>query len=1132
MTANFVHLHTHTEYSLLDGASRIKKLINTAKEMNMPAIAITDHGVMYGAIDFYKAAKAAGIKPIIGCEVYITSTSRHNRGPGEKEESYHLILLAENNIGYQNLIKLVSIGHLEGFYYRPRIDREVLRQYSEGLIATSACIAGEIPARILMGDMDKAREITKAYVDIFGRDNFFIELQNHGMSEEAEANAGLKIIAREFGLGLIATNDIHYVRREDSEAQDILLCVQTGRRVNELDRMKFPSDEFYLKDTQEMAALFADTPEALANTVKIAARCNVEIKLGELLLPEFPVPTGYTPATYLRSLCQAGLSARYPEPDETVRERLDYELEIIHAMGYDCYFLIVWDFIKFAKEQGIFVGPGRGSAAGSIVAYLLGITNLDPLYHKLLFERFLNPERVSMPDIDIDFCYERRQEVLEYIVHKYGSDHVAQIITFGTMAARGAIKDVGRVMDMPYGEVDAVSKMIPTELGITIDKALQMNKDLERLYHDNMQVRKLIDISRALEGTPRHASTHAAGVVIAPRCVDEFVPLQYSAEQFVTTQYDKDRVEELGLLKMDLLGLRTLTIIGEAIKMVEENQGIKVDLDCIPWTDKGVKAMFLAGDTAGIFQMESAGMTQLAKGVEPEGFEDLIPLVALYRPGPLESGMANDFVNAKHGRQQIKSLHPTVDGILKDTFGVILYQEQVMQIASAMAGFSLGQADILRRAMGKKKPEEMHKLKTEFIKGAAAKNVPEHKAVEMFELIEHFAGYGFNKSHSAAYGLLAYQTAYLKAHYPAEFMAAMLTGVMGQNEKVGYYIEVCRSMGVEILPPSINSSKSKFSVRGNSILFGLAGVKSVGDAAVESILKARADGPFTSLTDLCERTEVRVVNKKSLENLIKCGALDEFGIKRAQLLSVLDQAVDIAGKNRKDALSGQLNLFDEILPATLELTYPAIDELPREEILSLEKELIGFYVTGHPLDQHRQRLAALTPIKNFADNSIADGAKVEVGGLISSCKKMFTKRGDPMAVIYLEDYTGHLECLVFPKFYEALNRLIIQGNMLAVRGRASIQEDEYKLMVEGLAPLDAVDTGLVLKIDARHEQPVIMNSLKQLLTDSVGRDTVYLHFTDSGRKIKCAEQYRVNSADSLLCEQLTELLGYNTVKKL
>lgn len=1127
---SFVHLHTHTEYSLLDGASRIKKLIAAAKDLQMPAIAITDHGVMYGVIDFYKEAKKQGIKPIIGCEVYITPTSRHNKTVVDKEHAYHLILLAENDIGYKNLIKLVSIGHLEGFYYRPRIDYEVLRAHSEGIIALSACIAGEVPAALLSGDYEKAKRIAQQYLDIFGREHFFIEIQNHSMPEEIEANILLKRLANELDLGLVATNDIHYVRREDSEAQDILLCVQTGRRVNEVDRMKFPNDEFYLKSYAEMAELFPDVQQALTNTVKIAERCNVDIQLGKLLLPEFAVPDGLSAGQYLRNLCEQALPVRYAEITPAVRERLDFELQVIHDMGYESYFLIVWDFIDFARREGILVGPGRGSAAGSIVSYLLRITNLDPLKHQLLFERFLNPERVSMPDIDIDFCYERRQEVFDYIVRKYGVSHVAQIITFGTMAARGAIKDVGRVMDMPYGEVDLVSKLIPTELGITIDKALSMNKDLKALYHDDNRIRKLIDISRALEGTPRHSSTHAAGVVIAPQNINEFVPLQHSSENFVTTQYDKDRVEELGLLKMDLLGLRTLTVIGDAVRMIKENRGIDLDIETIPEEDTKVGELFLTSDTAGIFQMESGGMTQLARGVEPKGFADLIPLVALYRPGPLESGMANDFVNVKHGRQPIKSVHESVDGILHDTFGVILYQEQVMQIASAMAGFTLGQADILRRAMGKKKPEEMHKLKEEFAKGAAARGIDANKAIEVFELIEHFAGYGFNKSHSAAYGLLAYQTAYLKANYPAEFMAAMLTAIMGQQEKVSYYIENCKSRGIAVLPPSINRSTSNFSVSGNNILFGLAGVKNVGENAVRNILQARANGRFESLIDLCERLDQRLVNRRTLESLVKCGALDEFGVKRSQLMAVLETAISIAAQRSKDSQSGQLGLFDDEVISQEVLNYPDIPELPPEEILALEKELIGFYVTGHPLDKHRDKLAKLVPLKDLNELVFKDGSNVQVGGLISSCKRMFTKRGDAMAIFELEDFSGHLECVAFPKSYERLNRHISQEAMVLVSGRVNIQDEQAKIIVEELQALDNYQRAIEISIEKHNEQADILEKLKANLQKFPGQDRVYLNFKASRRRIKCADLYLTDSSSPELLQAIQDLLGANSVK--
>ena len=1129
---NFVHLHNHTEFSLLDGASRIKKMIAQAKQQNMPAIAITDHGVMYGVIDFYKEAHKQGIKPIIGCEVYITSTSRLDKGVGEKENSYHLILLAENNEGYQNLLRLVSIGHLEGFYYRPRIDKEVLRKYSAGLICLSACIAGEIPRYILEGNLEKAAKTVQEYVDIFGKDNFFLEVQNHGLPEELEVNRNLKTLAKRFSLKRVATNDIHYVRKEDSEAQDILLCVQTGKRVNDVDRMKFPNNEFYLKSHEEMQNLFPEDLEVCQTSLEIAARCQVDIQFGKLLLPEFEIPTGETAEKYLHDLCLQGLQSRYPQSGAREVERLNYELRVIKDMGYESYFLIVWDFIKFARQSKILVGPGRGSAAGSIVAYLLGITNIDPLEYDLLFERFLNPERVSMPDIDIDFCYERRQEVFEYIVKKYHSDHVAQIITFGTMAAKGAIRDVGRVLDITYNDVDKIAKLIPNELGITIDKALQMSKELKEIYHDDMQMRKLLDLARAVEGTPRHASTHAAGIVIAPRNIDEFVPLQYSSEGFVTTQYDKDRSEDIGLLKMDLLGLRTLTVIQDALQMIKKNQAVDLDLDKIPLKDLKTAQLLQAGETAGIFQMESAGMTQLVKDLAPEGFTDLIPLVALYRPGPLGTGMATDFINARHGRQPIKSMHESVDFIVQDTFGVILYQEQVMQIASAMAGFTLGQADILRRAMGKKKPEELNSLKSTFIQGAVAKDISSEKAKEVFELLEHFAGYGFNKSHSAAYALIAYQTAYLKAHYPAEFMAAMLTSVMGQNDKVGYYIEVCRKLGISVQPPSINNSESGFGVKENNILFGLAGIKNIGETAVQNILLAREAGEFKTLLDLCERLDSRIVNKRALENLAKCGALDEFMLKRSQLLAVLEQAVDLANKKNRDRLSGQLDLFAGFTDIQQELSYPKIPELPEEQILALEKEIIGYYVTGHPLDRYRDKLAKFVEIRRIQEEFFVDNQFVEIAGMIASCKRTLTKRGDQMAIARVEDFSGSIEIVVFPKIFDLLSRLLYSENLVVVKGRINIQEDTAKIIVTDMLELTRHNKGVVLLIDKQHEQAIILEKLKNILLDSVGRDAVYLHFTESNRKIKCTEQYTIDSNSLITITEIEDVLGSESIKKL
>ena len=928
----FVHLHVHTEYSLLDGASRIDNLVKKAKELNMPAIAITDHGSMYGVIDFYKSAKKHGIKPIIGCEVYIAPKSRHEKSAVEGESSYHLILLAENQQGYQNLIALVSKAYSEGFYYKPRVDKELLRQHNEGLICLSACIAGEIPQYLLKGNKEKAENVVQEYIDIFGKDNFFIEIQDHGLPEQKSTNPILAEFAQKYQIGLVATNDLHYINKDDSEFHDVLLCIQTGKTVDDEYRMRFPNNQFYLKSPDEMKLLFGKYQEALSNTVKIAQRCNVEFVFGHLHLPEFPMPEGKTDNEYLCQLCQERIFKRFKEDNNEIRDRLNFELNVIAKMGYASYFLIVWDFINYAKENNIAVGPGRGSAAGSIVAYLLGITNIDPLKYGLLFERFLNPERVTMPDIDIDFCYVKRAKVIEYVAKRYGDDHVAQIITFGTMAAKAAIRDVGRALNMPYSDVDKVAKMISNELGITIDKALKNNQELSDAYESDGNVKKLVDLARQVEGLPRHASTHAAGVVIAKNPLNTYVPLQNNANDgFLITQYDKDRVEELGLLKMDLLGLRTLTVISDALELIKQNNGISIDIDEIDLNDVKTGEMLAVGDTAGVFQMESTGMTALVKELKPECFADLIPLVALYRPGPLGSGMVADFIDGRHKRKVVSYLHPLLEPILEDTFGVILYQEQVMQIASVLGGFSLGQADLLRRAMGKKKHDVLEAQKETFLEGAMAKGLDKKLAEEIFELMAHFADYGFNKSHSAAYALVAYQTAYLKAHYPQEFMAAMLSSVMGTNDKIGFYIERCKYMGIDVLPPDVNASLASFSVDENAIRFGLAAVKNVGENAIVNLINARQDkGAFTSLVDFCTKVDMRVVNKRVIESLIKCGAFDSFGNKRSQLFNILEKAVEVAAQKQKDELTGQLGLFGEVeMQQVDDISLPNIPEWPK-----------------------------------------------------------------------------------------------------------------------------------------------------------------------------------------------------------
>jgi len=1131
-TANetFVHLHVHTEYSLLDGASRIKDLVKAAKEMEMPAIAITDHGSMYGVIDFYKAAQKEGIKPIIGCEVYLAPASRRDAFEVDGTRYYHLILLAENQQGYRNLVKLVSLANTEGMYYKPRVDKEILRQYHEGIICLSACIAGEIPQAILRDNPEHADELVAEYIDIFGRDNFFIEIQDHGMPEEKKSNQALVKLAEKYGLGLVATNDLHYIKKADSEFHDILLCIQTGKTVDEESRMRFPSDSFYLKSPREMTELFSAYAGALENTVKIAERCNVAFEFGQLHLPNFPLPEGMTDERYLRKLCEERLEQRYAARNEEIDKRLEYELGVIHSMGFDSYFLIVWDFINYARSQKIAVGPGRGSAAGSIVAYLLGITDIDPLKYKLLFERFLNPERVTMPDIDIDFCYIRREEVIEYVKRQYGEDHVAQIITFGTMAAKGAIRDVGRVLNMSYGEVDLVAKLIPTELGITIDKALKQSSELQDIYKENPAVKRLLDFARDVEGLPRHSSTHAAGVVIARDPLTEYVPVQVSDGTLVT-QYDKDHVEELGLLKMDFLGLRTLTVISDALEHIKDSRGLDVVLEEIPLEDEVTSAMLCAGKTGAVFQMESSGMTALVKDLRPTGFADLIPLVALYRPGPLGSGMVTDFINGRHGKKTVTYMHPLLEPILRETFGVVLYQEQVMQIVQVLAGFTLGQADLLRRAMGKKKHAILMAQKENFVKGAAANGIDSQLANTIFDLLTHFADYGFNKSHSAAYAMVAYQTAYLKAHYPQEFMAAMLSSVMGTNDKVGIYIEQCRHMGIQILPPDINASKASFSVDKAAIRFGLAAVKNVGDAALSNLIQVREkDGVFKSIIDFCSRVDMRAVNKRVMESLIKCGAFDSLGGKRSQMLAILDQAIDAAASKQRDAASGQIGLFDVAAMEEVEtITLPDIPELPKNEILTLEKEITGFYITGHPLDQYREKIKNFSTIPEVLDGSVKDGQAVKIAGIISTAKRITTKKGDTMCFLDVEDFTQSIEVVVFPRiFYQNVNALA-PDTPIVVWGRTNQTDNGNKIIADTICPLAEYKPEIRIQIQAEQDNDVTFAALKKIFAAYHGDHIVYLHLVNKRKLIKTEAQFWLMPSPEAIAA-VEKLLGADAIQ--
>ncbi len=1130
----FTHLHVHTEYSLLDGASKIPELVAYAKELGMDSLAITDHGVMYGAVEFYQECTKAGIKPIIGCEVYLAKGSHLDM---TEKTRYHLILLAENDIGYHNLMRIVSKGQLEGFYYKPRVDKDILRTYSEGIICLSACIAGEVPRLINSGNMDGARRCVQEYIDIFGKDNYFLEIQNHDIPEEKTAAEGLRQLAQEFGIGLVATNDLHYVRREDAEAQDVLLCIQTTSNVDDPGRMRFPNDSFYLKSAEEMAELFGGYPEALENTCRIADRCNVKLEFGHLLLPEFPVPEGFDAVSYLRHLCEEALPERYEVVDETVRKRLDFELDIINTMGYACYFLIVWDFINYCRSHDIPVGPGRGSAAGSIVAYLLRITNIEPLRYHLLFERFLNPERVSMPDIDTDFCYVKRNQVLDYVVRRYGQERVSQIITFGTLQARAAVRDVGKALGMSYTSVDEVAKMIPRELGITLDKALKSSNDFKRAYESRPEVKKLVDLARSVEGLPRNAGTHAAGVIIAPRDLRDYVPLQQGSDSGVITQYDKNKVEELGLLKMDFLGLRTLTVIGDCIQFIKETTGEIVDIDNIPLHDKETCEMLCRGETACVFQLESAGITKLVMDLAPESFEDLIPLVALYRPGPLGTGMAEDFIAGRHGQRTAEVLHPLMEPILEDTYGVILYQEQVMQITSVLAGFTLGQADILRRAMGKKKAKELDSMRASFIEGAKRlHDIPEELSDRIFSLLQHFAGYGFNKSHSVAYALVAYETAYLKAHWRAQYYAAFLNSVIGDGDKLSWYISVCKNDNIKILAPDVNESGRDFTVLPNkTIRFGLAGIKSTGGAAVEAIISARSEGgPFTSLTDFCCRVNMRVVNKRVVENLIKCGAMDSFGALRSQLLAVLDQAIDLGAACQRDRANGQLGLFgDDQTFGMEEIKLPQRTEIPKQTLLQYEKELLGFYVTDHPLSEYKEVMQRFMPLHQFiGETQVQDNQFVRVAGIISSCNIKTTKSGDTMALLTLEDFTGRFPVIIFPKNYQACIRDVFEDNVVSIEGRFSVDERESKIIAMSVHSLSSKPpTELMLRIEAHLENPLVQRELMQLFQKYKGEDVVYLKLMGSRKIIKTTADFWVNSEAPGFAEDIVKILGEGCVTR-
>ncbi|MEW5921651.1 MAG: DNA polymerase III subunit alpha [Bacillota bacterium] len=1133
----FVHLHVHTEYSLLDGAARVSSIIERAHAFGMPAVAITDHGVMFGVIEFYKEARKRGIKPLIGCEVYVAPRGRFNREAKQDDHPYHLVLLARNMQGYRNLVKLVTLAYMEGFYYKPRVDRELLERYSEGLVALSACLAGEIPELLLRGEDEKARQVALWYRHVYGEDNFYLELQDQGLQEQVELNRKLQELGEKTGIPLVATNDVHYLEREDAEAHDVLLCIQTQKTVEDPNRLKFGGDGFYFKSGEEMKETFAAYPaEVLENTLKIAASCELEFDFDSIHLPPYDIPPSYKNAEeYLKALCYEGLAKRYAGPESHIQERLAYELNVINQMGFAGYFLVVWDFVRFARERGIPVGPGRGSAAGSLVAYALGITNIDPLRYGLLFERFLNPERVSMPDIDIDFCYERRDEVIRYVVEKYGEERVAQIITFGTMAARLAVRDVGRALGFNYGEVDRVAKMIPHELHMTIDRALDLNKDLQELYHSDKRYRRLLDTSRRIEGLSRHSSTHAAGVVIAGEALMEHVPLLKTSDGVVVTQFSMTVLEELGLLKMDFLGLRTLTIMEEAVRQINRQRsgGDTLSLDAIPLDDTRTFELLSQGETAGVFQLESSGMRSVLKDLKPTCFEDIIAVVALYRPGPMEQIPV--FIESKHGIRAIKYPHAALESVLKETYGVMVYQEQIMEVAARMAGFSLGQADLLRRAIGKKKKEILDEQRVIFVDGVERKGYGRKLGEELYDLIVKFASYGFNKSHAAAYALIAYQTAYLKANYPVEFMAALLTGVMSSSEKVSLYIADCRRQGIKILPPDVNESELNFTVVGEKrIRFGLEAIKNVGRGAIEGIIETRQkEGRFISLHDFCHK--VRACNRKVVESLIKSGAFDSLGAFRSQYLNIMDKALAYGHQVEKERQNGQISVFtylndeDAFSGSDADLL-PSIPEFSVKEKLALEKEMVGLYISGHPLDQYAviiENLKGVLPVGELVE--AGDRRSVTVAGMINSLRRIYTKKGQPMCFMQLEDLTGEVEVIIFSDLYERHQNELQEDRVILLSGQTDLKEEEsVKIIAREITFLPQEPRQFCIRID--EERPLReLVDLRELLVSYHGAVPVYLYLNRSGKLVLTGQECWVKE-DEELCWKIEELLGPGCVR--
>ena len=1153
----FTHLHVHTEYSLLDGSNKIKEYVKRVKELGMNSAAITDHGVMYGVIDFYRACKAEGINPVIGCEVYVAPNSRYDKElTGGEDRYYHLVLLAENNTGYQNLMKIVSKGFTEGYYYRPRVDMEVLREYHEGIIALSACLAGEVQRYISKGLYDEARKMARKYEDCFGKGNFFLELQDHGLPEQRTVNHQLMRMSEELQIPLVATNDVHYTYEDDVDSHDILLCLQTGKKLADEDRMRYEGGQYYVKSEVEMRELFPYAAQALDNTQRIADRCHVEIEFGHTKLPHFEVPEGFTPWTYLNHLCFTGLHERYGEDEDqqagntgqTLKERLEYELSVIQKMGYVDYFLIVWDFINYAKQNRIAVGPGRGSAAGSIVSYCLHITDIDPIRYSLLFERFLNPERVSMPDIDIDFCFERRQEVIDYVSEKYGAEKVVQIVTFGTLQAKGVIRDVARVMDLPYAYADALAKQIPNELNITLDRALEMNPELRSQYENDEQVHYLIDMCKRLEGLPRHTSMHAAGVVICPSAADDFVPLSRGSDGSITTQFTMTTLEELGLLKMDFLGLRTLTVIQKAVDLIKESTGVELNMTHIDYDDKAVLNYIGTGKTEGVFQLESAGMKNFMKELKPENLEDIIAGVSLYRPGPMD--FIPQYVKGKNSGEKVTYLCPQLEPILSPTYGCIVYQEQVMQIVRDLGGYSLGRSDLVRRAMSKKKQSVMEKERANFINGNPEEGVPgcvangisASVAGQIYENMMDFAKYAFNKSHAACYAVVAYQTAYLKYYYPVQFMAALLTSVIDNPRKVAEYIVCCRNMGIEILPPDINESSGEFGVSGNSVRYALLAIKSIGRPVIEFICRERDNnGPYKSIQDFLTRIQDSDCNKRAVEHFIKAGALDCLSGTRKQFMYVYVPIMDRLASGKKNHIAGQMSLLDllgEEEKEEFEITMPNVGEYTKEEILTMEKEVLGIYVSGHPLESYmntwKNNITA-TAADFMLDEetgkvNVEDNSTQTIGGLINSKTIKYTKNDKTMAFLEIEDLYGIVEVVVFPKDYERYNQFFAEDAKVFVKGRVSLEEDKNgKLICEKVTTFDDIGKKLWIRFDTMEQFVRAEKELMEVLADSEGRDQVVIFVVEGKRRKDLPPEYNVKVED-LLLSKLYEKFGKNNIK--